>query len=191
MGLIFYTPKKFKPIIQSQSDLNKKQNQKDRISEVDKVVVKEQLPLFTTLQFAQEGEVLPIVYGNRDVDVRGIWWGNYDKETGTIDFAVGMTGNEIAGIAKIWDMSKGGRLILDNDDLDGVVSLNKYCASLRVYKGTLSQEPDSRILSIEGEDAPAWPGNSYLVVIGYKLEMTQNKLPQWRVKVIGKESDNL
>lgn len=189
MGLLFTRPSKFKPTVPTQSVSGRKQEQKDRVGEVDKVIVKDQLPLSTTLQFAQEGEVLPIVYGNRDVDVRGIWWGNYNKLNGTVDFAVGMTGNEIEGISKIWDMSKGGRLILNNDDLDGAVSLNKYCASLRVYKGTLTQEPDSRILSIEGEDAPGWPGNSYLVVIGYKLEMTQNKLPQWRVKVIGKQSD--
>lgn len=188
-GFIVSIPSgKFKPVTNNQSDIVKKNKLENRTSEVDQNIVRDRKPLTGTVQIASEGEVIPIVFGNQRVSTRMIWWGNYDVDLKTIDFAVRVCANEISDITKIWNMSKAGRLIYDTG-LDGKGSLEKYVDGWRIYKGTLDQTADPRIASISGknENTPAYTGLAYIVFLGYKLDMTQGKIPQFDVFVLGKK----
>lgn len=85
-------------------------------------------------------------------------------------FAVGLCEGEIDGIGRIWADGE----VLETDGFE-----------LRVYRGTEDQQPDPKIVAVEGaEFAPAYRGLAYLVFEELPLERFGNRVPQITVEVI-------
>ncbi|MPZ57625.1 MAG: hypothetical protein GEU91_14220 [Rhizobiales bacterium] len=87
-----------------------------------------------------------------------------------VSFAVGICEGPIAGTARVW---------ADNKLLD--LSQVTY----RVYRGTEDQEPDPKVIAVEGaENAPAYRGHAYILFEEFALESFGNRPPQLKVEVI-------
>lgn len=99
-------------------------------------------------------------------------------ETTTItydmDCLIGLTDNEIAGIARIWD---NGKLIFTSDGAATAESLAASASAetwdrITVYTGSLSQLPDptyEAAIVAEGKRPAAYRGRSYVFIQGLKL----------------------
>ncbi|WP_020185887.1 glycoside hydrolase/phage tail family protein [Methylopila sp. 73B] len=85
-------------------------------------------------------------------------------------FALGLCEGPIDGIGRIW---ADGREIAKDD------------VEIRLYRGTEDQEPDPKIVAVEGADfAPAYRGLAYLVFEELPLEDFGNRVPQITVEVL-------
>lgn len=112
--------------------------------------------------------------------------------------AVGLVGNRIAGILRIWE---NGRLVYDareqqeGETLDEFVerseASSRYQASFTLYTGAADQLPNPTIETVEGVgNVPAFRDLSYVVFNRRQLREDQAlRHPQWRFEVYDGESD--
>ena len=140
------------------------------------------------LQASTEGAPIPQLYGRMRMSGQVIWSSRYKenvrdttqggKATGgqrvrefsyTISFAVGLCEGPIDRVGRIW---ADGQL-LDTTDL-----------TIRVYDGSDMQEPDPKIMAVEGADAvPAYRGLAYVVFEDLPIEAFGNRIPQLNFEV--------
>lgn len=115
---------------------------------------------------------------DKDVDRRKGKGGHVEQTTYSYfaSFAVGLCEGPIAGIGRIWADGE----VLETDGFE-----------LRVYRGTENQQPDPKIVAVEGAAfAPAYRGLAYLVFEELPLERFGNRVPQITVEVVRRpESD--
>ncbi|MEM9750575.1 MAG: glycoside hydrolase/phage tail family protein, partial [Pseudomonadota bacterium] len=146
------------------------------------------------VQASTEGAPILRVYGHARVAGQVIWAANF-KETVSettqssggkggppavettvteylysVSFAVGLCAGEIDRIGRVW---ADGEPV----DLSG--------QTIRIYKGSESQTPDSAIEALEGEGAaPAFRGLAYVVFEDFALKPFGNRIPQLSFEVI-------
>lgn len=112
--------------------------------------------------------------------------------------AVGLVGNRIAGILRIWE---NGRLMYDvreqqpEETIDEFVerteASDRYQANFTLYHGTTDQMPDPTIESVEGTgNVPAFRDLSCVVFNNRQLREDQAlRHPQWRFEIYDGESE--
>ncbi len=87
----------------------------------------------------------------------------------SVSFAVSLCEGEIIDVGRIW--------------VDGKI-LNLTDVTMRVYKGDQTQDPDPKIVAVEGADfTPAYRGYAYLVFEDFDLSPYGNRIPQMNVEV--------
>jgi len=147
---------------------------------------------------SEEGAAIPVVWGRMRIAGQVIWATNIleVKETSTeresskaaagpsskvtrysyfASFAIGLCEGEIDGIGRVW---ADGREI----DASGF--------TLRVYRGTETQAPDSLIVAVEGTGkAPAYRGLAYVVFEQLPLADFGNRIPQLSFEVLRRGND--
>lgn len=90
-------------------------------------------------------------------------------------FAVALSGRTIAGVGRIW---AEGKL------LRGAAGDWKSPATMRLYRGDETQNPDPLIAALE-DQAPAYRGTAYAVFENLALEPFGNRIPSLSFEVIG------
>lgn len=112
--------------------------------------------------------------------------------------AVGLVGNRIGGILRIWE---NGRLMYDvrerqeEETLDEFIerseASSRYQSSFTLYTGATDQMPDPTIESVEGiGNVPAFRDLSYVVFNNRQLREDQAlRHPQWRFEIYDGESE--
>lgn len=98
-------------------------------------------------------------------------------------FAVGLCEGPIAGVRRIW---VGPDLVYDagSDDLETIISSNKASSNFKIYLGTDTQQPDSRIQADMGvSNCPSYRGLAYIVVKDLLLTNYGNSVAGAQVKV--------
>ena len=140
------------------------------------------------LQASTEGTPIPQLYGRMRLSGQVIWSSRYlenvrnttqgGKATGgqrvrefsySISFAVGLCEGPIDRIGRIWADGK----LLDIQDL-----------TVRVYSGAEDQDPDPKIMAVEGADnVPAYRGLAYVVFEDLPVEPFGNRIPQLNFEV--------
>jgi hypothetical protein len=73
-------------------------------------------------------------------------------------------GTPIIGVRRIWDAISGQMLydVGDGADAQTIIGSQQFAKAVRVYTGSLTQQPDALIEAHEGW-APAWRGHAYVV----------------------------
>ncbi|MEL6477588.1 MAG: glycoside hydrolase/phage tail family protein [Pseudomonadota bacterium] len=140
------------------------------------------------LQASTEGAPIAQLYGRMRLSGQVIWATRYlenvrtttqgGKATGgqrvrefsySISFAVGLCEGPIDRIGRIW---ADGQL-LDTQDL-----------TMRIYSGTEDQDPDPKIMAVEGADqVPAYRGLAYVVFEDLPVDAFGNRIPQLNFEV--------
>ncbi|NIY72675.1 host specificity protein [Marivivens donghaensis] len=137
------------------------------------------------LTSANEGSVIPQIYGRTRVAGQVIWATRFLEDqttTGggknaptvteysyTVSLAIALCEGEISGIGRIW--ADGAEIAVDD-------------LAIRVYKGTETQRPDPRIEAVEGQGAaPAYRGTAYVVIEDMPLGRFGNRVPQLSFEV--------
>ncbi|MBE3639729.1 baseplate multidomain protein megatron [Mangrovicoccus algicola] len=143
------------------------------------------------LTSASEGTAIQQVYGRMRVPGQVIWSTRFKERRQTkksgggkggapatsvtsysysISLAIALCEGEIAGIDRIWaDGKEIGRNKLD----------------MAVYPGSQSQDPDPKIVAVEGlENAPAYRGVAYVVISDLELGPFGNRVPQFSFEVL-------
>lgn len=139
-----------------------------------------------------EGTVIPRVYGRARLSGQIIWATRFEEEANTqtvssggkgsrgasqtvrtytyyANFAVALCEGEVTRLGRVW---------ADGKEID----LSNY--TWRLYRGTESQQPDSLIEAVEGEDnAPAYRGVAYIVFERLDLTDFGNRVPQLSFEV--------
>ncbi|OCX67038.1 host specificity protein [Thioclava sp. SK-1] len=88
----------------------------------------------------------------------------------SVSLALALCEGEILRVARVW--ADGNEI--DPRDLD-----------MRVYTGAEDQQPDPKIMAVEGEDAaPAYRGIAYVVIEGLPLAAYGNRVPQFSFEVM-------
>jgi len=98
-------------------------------------------------------------------------------------FAVGLCEGPIAGVRRIWI---GPDLVYDagSDDLETIIASNQASSKFKIYLGTDTQQPDSRIQAEMGvANCPAYRGLAYIVVKDLALANYGNSIAGAQVKV--------
>ncbi|HAH08681.1 MAG TPA: hypothetical protein DCL48_01125, partial [Alphaproteobacteria bacterium] len=140
------------------------------------------------VQTSSEGAPIPRVWGRARLAGQIIWAAKFKEtqstqEAGkgtstttvtsysyTASFAVGLCDGEITRIGRIW---ADGR------------PLDRNGLTIRIYRGTEDQLPDSLIEAVEGTgNVPAYRGLAYLVFENLPLETFGNRVPQLQFEVI-------
>lgn len=136
---------------------------------------------------AEEGAVLPAVYGTMRVGSTLIWATRFEEEKTTtrqgakggpktttysyyVNAAFAVAQGEISGIRRIW---------ADGKELD------QTQVTIRVYKGTETQQPDPLIEARQGAGrAPAYRGTAYVVFEHLPIDAYGNRLPLLQFEVM-------
>lgn len=136
---------------------------------------------------AEEGAVLPAVYGTMRVGSTLIWATRFEEEKTTtrqgakggpktttysyyVNAAFAVAQGEISGIRRIW---------ADGKELD------QTQLTIRVYKGTETQQPDPLIEARQGAGkAPAYRGTAYVVFERLPIDAYGNRLPLLQFEVM-------
>ena len=147
-------------------------------------------PRLQDLQVTASVEGAPVMrtYGRMRVGGQVIWAAQFreDKDTSRrggkgggakvttysyfASFAVGLCEGPIDGIGRIWADGE----VMERDGFE-----------LRLHRGTEDQQPDPKIVAVEGaEHAPAYRGLAYLVFEELPLDRYGNRVPQITVEVI-------
>lgn len=112
--------------------------------------------------------------------------------------AVGLVGNEIGGILRVWE---NGELVYDgreqqdgessDDYLERSEASVRYLAFMNIHTGTEDQMPDPTIEGEEGVgNVPAFRGLSYVVFHRRRLLDSQGRRhPQWRFEVFSGDGE--
>ncbi|WP_150001509.1 phage tail protein [Iodidimonas gelatinilytica] len=153
-----------------------------------------------SVQSSALGETIPLVFGTARVSGNVIWssgliekrseekqsGGKGRKSTSTVTFsysvslAVGLGARPIQGVRRIW---ADGKLL--RDEAGRWLSP----ATLRVYQGTETQNPDVLIEAHEGiANAPAFRGMAYAVLEGLELAEFANRVPNLSFEVIADDA---
>ena len=136
---------------------------------------------------AGEGTPLPRVWGRMRLSGHVIWASNFHEIPGqsrrtkgglgprvtensryTVSLAIALCEGPITGLGRIW--ANGSEIARDG-------------LTLRLYRGTADQQPDSKIEAVEG-DAPAYRGTAYVVIEDMDLGPYGNRLPSLSFEVI-------
>ena len=136
---------------------------------------------------AGEGAAIPRLWGRVRVGGQIIWASDFQEIPGrsrrtkgglgprvtedsryTVSLAVALCEGPITGLGRIW---ANGTEVAQTD------------LTLRLYKGDDDQEPDSKILAIEGA-APAYRGTAYVVIEDMDLGPFGNRVPSLAFEVI-------
>lgn len=134
---------------------------------------------------AAEGAAIPRLYGWNRVAGTVIWATDLEKiaseaggskgfsageeEEVVASFALGLCEGEIAHVGRIWADGK----LLDTAEL-----------TIRVYRGTVDQEPDDFLVAKQGEgEVPGYRGLAYLVFERLPLTRFGNRMPNLTVEV--------
>ncbi|WP_183394453.1 baseplate multidomain protein megatron [Hansschlegelia beijingensis] len=149
-------------------------------------------PRLTDLRITASTEGAPVmrVYGRMRIGGQVIWASRFRETSSTeshggkgggpkvrtttyaysASFAVGLCEGPISAIGRIW---------ADGEPLD------RGAHEIRLHRGTGDQQPDPKIVAVEGADfAPAYRGLAYLVFEELPLEAFGNRVPQITVEVI-------
>lgn len=138
---------------------------------------------------AGEGVALPRVWGRMRLAGHVIWASDFTEIPGTVrrsrfkgaprqttaprytvSLAVALCEGEISGVGRIW--AEGSEV-------------NRSDLQIRVYRGTLDQQPDPVIAAIEGlETTPAYRGTAYVVIEDMDLAPWGNRVPSLSFEVI-------
>ncbi len=136
---------------------------------------------------AEEGAVLPAVYGTMRVGSTLIWATRFEEEKTTtrqgakggpktttysyyVNAAFAVAQGEISGIRRIW---------ADGKELD------QTQVTIRVYKGTETQQSDPLIEARQGAGkAPAYRGTAYVVFEHLPIDAYGNRLPLLQFEVM-------
>lgn len=136
---------------------------------------------------AEEGAVLPAVYGTMRVGGTLIWATRFEEQKTTTrqggkggpktttysyyaNAAFAVAQGEISGIRRIW---------ADGKELD------QTQVSIRIYKGTETQQPDPLIEARQrGGKAPAYRGTAYVVFERLPVDPYGNRLPMLQFEVM-------
>lgn len=141
------------------------------------------------LMGASEGGAVAEVFGRMRVAGQVIWATRFLENSATsssggkgapggrattysysVSLAIALCTGEINGIGRIW---ADGAEIAPGD------------LNLRLYTGTDSQLPDSKIEAVEGADqAPAYRGIAYVVIEDLDLGRFGNRVPQFSFEVV-------
>jgi hypothetical protein len=98
-------------------------------------------------------------------------------------FAVGLCEGPIAGVRRIW---VGPDLVYDagSDDLESIIASNLALKNFKIYLGTDTQAPNSRIQADRGAaNTPTYPGLAYIVVTDLALAKYGNSIQGAQIKV--------
>jgi len=98
-------------------------------------------------------------------------------------FAVGLCEGPISGVRRIWI---GPDLVYDagSDDLETIIASNQASSKFKIYLGTDTQLPDSRMQAEMGvANCPAYRGLAYIVVKDLALANYGNSIAGAQVKV--------
>jgi hypothetical protein len=153
--------------------------------------VKTEGPRLSDVNFmaSSEGATILRVLGKMRVNPQVIWATRFKETSKTDDvggkggpsvktteyfysasFALGLCEGPIIGVARVWADGK-------------LISLGDY--NTRLYFGTEDQEPDPKIVAVEGADkVSGYRGLAYLVFEDLPLERFGNRVPQITVEVI-------
>ena len=133
-----------------------------------------------------EGAPIPVVFGRVRVGGQVIWATRFEENASSssgkgvgapssktysyyANFAVGLCEGEIAGVRRIW---------ADGKELD------RTNVTIRVYRGTQTQNADALIVAKEGaQNAPAYRGLAYVVFERMPLADFGNRIPQLSFEV--------
>ncbi|MBX9616171.1 MAG: glycoside hydrolase/phage tail family protein [Caulobacteraceae bacterium] len=142
------------------------------------------------IQSTAEGAPMACVFGRARITGQMIWAARFFEQRrksgggkggpATVDhayslsFAVALCEGPIDGVGRIW---ADGQLL----DQTGV--------TMRVYRGTEDQTPDSLIEAVEGS-APAYRGTAYVVFEDLALAPFGNRAPQLSFEVFRRPGDN-
>lgn len=138
---------------------------------------------------AAEGADVGVVYGRLRVPGQVIWASEFSESSDTsgggkgapptpevttysynVSMAVALCEGQISRIGRIW---------ADGEEISPA-DLN-----LRVYTGTVDQQPDPKIAAIEGlENTPAYRGTAYVVLEDLSLGQFGNRIPQLTFEVM-------
>ncbi len=141
------------------------------------------------LSGASEGTPVPQVYGRMRVPGQVIWATRFEEsETTTgggkgagpqptvteysysVSMALAVCEGEITRIGRVW--------------ADGV-EVSPDSLNMRVYRGTRVQQPDPKIMAVEGTgNAPAYRGIAYVVLEDLALGQFGNRVPQLTFEVM-------
>ncbi|MEM8790809.1 MAG: glycoside hydrolase/phage tail family protein [Pseudomonadota bacterium] len=150
------------------------------------------------IQGSTEGAPIPTVYGRMRVSGQLIWSTKYlEKVTTTrqggkggggssgqtvrefsycISFAVAIGEGPIDRIGRIW--------------ADGKL-LDKQGLTIRTYRGTENQQPDPKIMAVEGADrVPAYRGTAYVVFEDLPVGRFGDRIPQLNFEVFRAPPEN-
>ncbi|KJZ20322.1 baseplate multidomain protein megatron [Loktanella sp. S4079] len=148
------------------------------------------------LTSAGEGGDLQQVYGRMRVPGQVIWASDFEESSKTsgggkgapsgpevtsysysVSLAVALCEGQISRIGRIW--------------ADGV-EISQSDLNMRLYTGTLDQQPDPKIAAIEGlENTPAYRGTAYVVFEDLGLAKFGNRVPQLTFEVMRPGADEL
>ena len=88
----------------------------------------------------------------------------------SVSLALALCEGEIVRVGRVW--------------ADGV-EVSPSGLNMRVYKGTATQQPDPKIVAVEGADhAPAYRGTAYVVMEDLPLGQFGNRVPQFTFEVM-------
>lgn len=147
-----------------------------------------------------EGAAMARAYGRVRIPGEAIWATDFEEEAVTIIGSSGGSGKGLGGGGGVGsqtasrveyryyanaafalcegEITRVGRIWADGKEL------NQSDYTIRVYKGTEEQQPDSLIESKEGVgNAPAYRGTAYIVFERFPLERYGRRLPQLNFEV--------
>jgi hypothetical protein len=101
----------------------------------------------------------------------------------SISMAICILEGEISGIRKMWMNGELKYNVDSSADFESYLVSQGLAKGIRVYTGTLTQEPDNLIVDIEG-DSPAYLGFSYVVFDQLQLAPFGNRVPNIEFEVI-------
>jgi len=160
-----------------------------------------------SVQTASYGQTIPRIYGTAPVSGNVFWIENNslkeheesESQGGkggggqtvtsywySSTFAIGLCEGPIAGVRRIWC---SGKLIYDagSDALGAVMASNVAAEGFRIYLGTDTQQPDTRMeASLGVGNVPAYRGLAYIVFDDFDLTNYGNSLAgaQFKFEVI-------
>ncbi len=147
---------------------------------------------------ASEGTPMSTVYGRMRVAGQVIWATRFVEDVTTsgggkgsppsptvetytysVSLAIALCDGEISKVGRVW--------------ADGV-EVDPETLNMRVYTGSWDQDPDPKIVAVEGaENTPAYRGTAYVVFDTLQLAQFGNRVPQFNFEVVrpsqSKEAD--
>lgn len=145
---------------------------------------------------AGEGDAIAQVYGRMRLGGQVIWASDFIETT---DVSVSGGGKGAASQPKVTtreysysvslavalcegEITRVGRVWADGDEI------SRDDLNMRVYLGSLDQQPDSLMEAVEGYgQVPAYRGTAYVVMEGLQLKQFGNRVPQFSFEVVRPE----